>query len=45
LHALVYKLKDESKDPLISKDTSNYLKDYLAIHFPEAEWIELAKMN
>ncbi|MEX7542177.1 dethiobiotin synthase, partial [Acinetobacter baumannii] len=26
-------------------DTSNYLKDYLAIHFPEAEWIELAKMN
>ncbi|MEC6393434.1 dethiobiotin synthase [Acinetobacter pittii] len=45
LHALVYNLKDESKDPLISRDTSNYLKDYLAIHFPEAEWIELAKMN
>ncbi|MFW2786183.1 hypothetical protein ACN6QX_09535, partial [Acinetobacter baumannii] len=21
------------------------LKDYIAIHFPEAEWIELAKMN
>ncbi|AZB97157.1 dethiobiotin synthase [Acinetobacter pittii] len=45
LHALVYNLKDESKDPLISQDTSNYLKDYLAIHFSEAEWIELAKMN
>jgi len=45
LKALVYNLKDESKDPLISKDTSNYLKDYLATHFPEAEWIELAKMN
>ncbi|MDV4264044.1 dethiobiotin synthase [Acinetobacter seifertii] len=45
LKALVYNLKDESKDPLISKDTSNYLKDYLAIHFPEAEWIELAKMS
>lgn len=45
LHALVYNLKDESKDPLISQDTSNYLKDYLAIHFAEAEWIELAKMN
>ncbi|NUG51518.1 dethiobiotin synthase, partial [Acinetobacter lactucae] len=29
----------------ISQDTSNYLKDYLAVHFPEAEWIELAKMN
>ncbi|MFA2879536.1 dethiobiotin synthase [Acinetobacter pittii] len=45
LHALVYNLKDESIDPLISQDTSNYLKDYLAIHFSEAEWIELAKMN
>lgn len=45
LKALVYNLKDESKDPLISKDTSNYLKNYLAIHFPEAEWIELAKMS
>ncbi|MEN8275621.1 ATP-dependent dethiobiotin synthetase BioD [Acinetobacter seifertii] len=45
LKALVYNLKDESKDPLISKDTSNYLKDYLAIYFPEAEWIELAKMS
>lgn len=45
LKALVYNLKDESKDPLISQDTSNYLKDYLAVHFPEAEWIELEKMN
>ncbi|MDC4644011.1 dethiobiotin synthase [Acinetobacter baumannii] len=45
LKALVYNLKDESKDPLISQDTSNYLKDYIAIHFSEAEWIELAKMN
>ncbi|CAI3157160.1 ATP-dependent dethiobiotin synthetase BioD 1 [Acinetobacter calcoaceticus] len=45
LKALVYNLKDESKDPLISQDTSNYLKNYLATHFPEAEWIELAKMN
>ncbi|MEP7537182.1 dethiobiotin synthase, partial [Acinetobacter baumannii] len=26
LKALVYNLKDESKDPLISQDTSNYLK-------------------
>ncbi|OLV48560.1 dethiobiotin synthase, partial [Acinetobacter baumannii] len=29
LKALVYNLKDESKDPLISQDTSNYLKDYI----------------
>ncbi|MEB3863211.1 MULTISPECIES: dethiobiotin synthase [Acinetobacter] len=45
LKALVYNLKDESKDSLISQDTSNYLKNYLATHFPEAEWIELAKMD
>ena len=43
LHALVYNLKDESKDPLISEDTADYLKAYLAKHFPEAEWIELQK--
>ena len=43
LHALVYNLKDESKDPLISKDTADYLKAYLAKYFPEAEWIELEK--
>ncbi len=28
LKALVYNLKDESKDPLISQDTSNYLKGH-----------------
>ena len=43
LHALVYNLKDESKDPLISKDTADYLKSYLAKHFPDAQWIELEK--
>ncbi|MFU0510210.1 dethiobiotin synthase [Acinetobacter baumannii] len=31
LKALVYNLKDESKDPLISQDTSNYLKDYICL--------------
>ena len=45
LHALVYNLKDESKDPLISKDTADYLKAYLAKHFPDAQWIELEKFN
>lgn len=45
LHALVYNLKDESKDPVISKDTADYLKAYLAKHFPEAEWIELEKFK
>ena len=45
LHALVYNLKDESKDPLISKDTADYLKAYLTKHFPEAEWIELEKFK
>lgn len=45
LHALVYNLKDESKDPLISKDTADYLKAYLTKHFPNAQWIELEKFN
>ena len=43
LHSLVYNLKDESKDPVISKDTANYLKAYLAKYFPSAQWIELEK--
>ncbi|WP_343581801.1 dethiobiotin synthase [Acinetobacter sp.] len=45
LHALVYNLKDESKDPVISKDTADYLKAYLAKHFPDAQWIELEKFK
>lgn len=41
LHALAYNLKDESQDALISKDTADYLKGYLAQHFPEALWIDI----
>ena len=41
LYALAYNLNDESQDPLISKDTSDYLKNYLAIHFPNAQWIDI----
>ena len=41
LYALAYNLNDESQDPLISKDTSDYLKAYLAIHFPNAQWIDI----
>ena len=41
LYALAYNLNDESQDPLISKDTSEYLKTYLAKHFPEAQWIDI----
>ena len=41
LYALAYNLNDESQDPLISKDTSEYLKAYLAKHFPEAQWIDI----
>ena len=43
LYALAYNLNDESEDELISKDTAEYLKVYLAKHFPQAEWIELQK--
>ena len=41
LHALAYNLNDESQDPLISKDTAEYLKAYLARHFPDALWMDI----
>ena len=41
LYALAYNLNDESQDELISKDTSAYLKYYLSIHFPTAQWIDI----
>lgn len=41
LYALAYNLNDESQDPLISQDTSEYLKAYLAKHFPDALWIDI----
>ena len=44
LYALAYNLNDESQDPLISKDTSEYHKDYLAKHFPDALWIDIPVM-
>ena len=44
LYAVVYNLKDQSKDPIISQDTAAYLKNYLMKHFPKAQWIELEKM-
>jgi len=42
---LAYNLQDESQDPLISKDTAEYLKTYLARHFPEAKWIEIPVLD
>lgn len=41
LFALAYNLNDESQDPIISKDTSEYLKHYLAENFPQAQWIDI----
>lgn len=41
LHALAYNLNDESQDALISKDTAEYLKAYLAKHFPDALWMDI----
>lgn len=41
LYALAYNLNDESQDALISKDTAEYLKKYLAQHFPTALWIDI----
>ena len=45
LYALAYNLNDESQDALISKDTSDYLKAYLAKHFPQAKWIDIPVIN
>ncbi|MBJ9986599.1 ATP-dependent dethiobiotin synthetase BioD [Acinetobacter sp. S40] len=44
LFALAYNLNDESQDEIISKDTAQYLKNYLKQHFPEAKWIDIPKM-
>ena len=44
LYALAYNLNDESQDPLISKDTSEYLKAYLEKHFLDALWIDIPVM-
>lgn len=41
LYALAYNLNNESQDELISKDTAEYLKTYLAKHFPQALWIDI----
>ncbi|WP_166171092.1 dethiobiotin synthase [Acinetobacter sp. SA01] len=45
LYALAYNLNDESQDQLISRDTSDYLKRYLAIHFPNAQWIDIPVLS
>ena len=41
LYAVAYNLKDESQDELTSKDTAEYLKGYLAKHFPNSLWIDI----
>ncbi|WP_111858246.1 dethiobiotin synthase [Acinetobacter sp. CFCC 10889] len=41
LYALAYNLKDQSQDKLISKDTAEYLKTYLAKHFPNSIWMDI----
>ena len=41
LYALAYNLNDESQDELISKDTAEYLKAYLAKNFPKSLWIDI----
>ncbi|MGE8542060.1 MAG: dethiobiotin synthase [Acinetobacter sp.] len=41
LYALAYNLNDESQDKIISQDTADFLKGYLAQHFPHAQWIDI----
>ena len=45
LYALAYNLNDESQDEVISKDTSDYLKAYLAKNFPNAQWIDIPVLS
>jgi dethiobiotin synthetase len=45
LYALAYNLKDESQDELISKDTAEYLKTYLAKHFPDSLWMDIPDIS
>lgn len=44
LYALAYNLNDESQDEMISKDTAQYLQNYLKQNFPEAKWIDIPKL-
>ena len=44
LYALAYNLNDESQDELISKDTAQYLQNYLKQNFPEAKWFDIPKL-
>lgn len=44
LFALAYNLNDESQDEMISKDTAQYLQNYLKQNFPEAKWIDIPKL-
>lgn len=41
LFAVAYNLNDESQDPIISKDSADYLKAHLAQNFPTAQWLEI----
>lgn len=43
--ALAYNLNDESQDALISQDTAEFLKNYLARHFPDAQWIDIPVLS
>ncbi len=45
LFALAYNLNDESQDALISQDTAEFLKNYLARHFPDAQWIDIPVLS
>jgi dethiobiotin synthetase len=39
LHSVIYNLYDENPDPIISKDTYEFIKKQMSIRFPEAELI------
>ncbi|MFU8927400.1 dethiobiotin synthase [Acinetobacter puyangensis] len=44
LYALAFNAFHDAKDRVIAGDTRQYLKNYLAEHFPEALWQEIASI-
>lgn len=44
LHSVVFNAVHDGKDKIIAQDTRQYLQTYLKQHFPQAGWIELARI-
>ncbi len=41
LHSLIYNTFEESRDEVIARDTESFLRDYISVRHPDAEFISL----